>query len=359
MASNNSPKKIDHHRRILLISTPRTASNPLVKVLNIPNQPKTYTNEKGGYFFYPAFILAAQNGYLEKPVAQWTESEKRNVTAVYQSCLNSLEEATTRALAANKTMFVKEHAFWIFGPAAFQKKLTGVHDENFLNAFRVDTPEKYGPTKTYATSNETILSDEYLRSWQMAFIIRHPALSWPSFWRAMLKFVKEGILDEDAVEGTTMTSMGMCWARSLYDWCIEQPGLSRPPPVLDAYDLINTPGAVVRFAEEVGLDPDVLRFEWDSQDHETDTGFWASNRAKESAGDDVEGSHIRAANIMLTALSGSSGMITGRTPAEVDISAEVRKWKAEFGDEVAGIIESAVFESMPDYEYLKARRITV
>ncbi|KAJ5912783.1 hypothetical protein N7504_001666 [Penicillium tannophilum] len=355
-----SPKEATHRpRRVLLVSTPRTASNLLLKVLNIPNQPNTYSNEKGGYFFYPAFMSAVSDGYMEKPAAQWTEQEKQKVKAVYQSCVDNLEIAAAQAEASNKMMFIKEHAFWIFGPAAVQKKLTGVHNEEFLNAFRVHTPEKYGSLGTYPSSNETIFSDEYLRSWQMGFVIRHPALSLPSFWRALLKFTKQGIIDEDAMEVTTVTSMGMCWARSLYDWCLEQHGLSRPPPVVDAYDLINKPGAVVRFAEETGLDPKVLQFEWESQDHEKKSNFWASDHAKASAGDDFEGSHIRAANVMLTTLSNSSGMIKNRTPAEVDIAVEAERWKVEFGSQAAEFILKAVLESMPDYEYLKARRITV
>ncbi|KAJ6110729.1 hypothetical protein N7486_002964 [Penicillium sp. IBT 16267x] len=362
MASTHLPlnKASNEARRVLLVSTPRTASNLLLKVLNIPNQPNTYTNEKGGYFFYPAFISAATNGYMAKPAAQWTEQEKQNVKAIYQSCVDNIEIAAAQAKASNNMMFIKEHAFWIFGPAAFQKKLTGVHDEEFLNAFRVHTPEIYGPTRTYASSNETIFSDEYLRSWKMGFVIRHPALSLPSFWRALLEIAKLGIIDEDAVEATTVTSMGMCWARSLYDWCLEQPGLSRLPPIVDAYDLINNPDVVVRFAEETGLDPKALQFQWESQDHEKRPDFWASNHAKATlAGDDVEGSHIRAANVMLTTLSSSLGMIQNRTPAEVDIAVEAEKWKVEFGVQVAGVIEKAVLESMPDYQYLKARRITV
>jgi hypothetical protein len=43
----------------------------------------------------------------------------------------------------------------------------------------------------------------------------------------------------------------------------------------------------------------------------------------------------------------------------IDIDAEAAKWKVEFGEEIAQMIEKAVRDSMPDYEYLKARRITV
>ncbi|KAJ5716506.1 hypothetical protein N7493_008417 [Penicillium malachiteum] len=340
-------------KRILLVSLPRTASNLLLKVLNIPAQPNVTTNEKGGYFFYPAFVDVARSGYTEMPSEEWTATQKEEVRAIYQSCFDSLDKCAVEANEAGKTIFMKEHASWLFCPASFQKMVTGVHDEEFFNAFRVKMPENFGPS-TYSLSNETIFSDEYLRSWQMVFIIRHPALAWPSYWRAMLKFSQEGIIDNAGLQRTTRTSMAMRWSRVLYDWYMEQGNGVVPPPILDAYDLINNRDAVVTFCTKIGLDPNALQFEWDAQQNDQN---WASDKAKAKAGNDVEGGHIRAANIMLSTLTHSSGVVKNKTPENVDIDAELVKWKAEFGDEIAKSIETSVAESMPDYEYLKARRL--
>ncbi|KAJ5272518.1 hypothetical protein N7478_007643 [Penicillium angulare] len=233
--------------------------------------------------------------------------------------------------------------------------MTGVHNEEFFNTFRVNTPEKYGSTRTYSSLNETIFSDEYLRTWQMVFIIRHPALRWPSFWQSLLKFSQQGIIDEDMLQGTTMAHVCMRWSRLLYDWNLQQDA-RRPPPILDAYDLINSPEVVIKFCKQAGMDPDALQFEWKCQADDPDYSASAEKITEASTKSGLDESHLRAANIMLNTLSHSSGLIKDRT---VNISTEMVKWKAEFGDDVAGRIERAVWDSMPDYEYLKARRVTV
>jgi hypothetical protein len=62
---------------------------------------------------------------------------------------------------------------------------------------------------------------------------------------------------------------------------------------------------------------------------------------------------------MLSTLSASTGIIKDKTPTAVDVDAEVKQWKEEFGEEVAAKLETLVRDAMPDYEYLRSRRITV
>ena len=52
-------------------------------------------------------------------------------------------------------------------------------------------------------------------------------------------------------------------------------------------------------------------------------------------------------------------MVKNKAPASVDIDAEVVKWRVEFGDEIAELLEKSTRDSMSDYEYLKANRVTV
>ncbi|KAJ5272517.1 hypothetical protein N7478_007642 [Penicillium angulare] len=113
-----SKRSINQPTQVLLISIPRTASNLLVKVFNLPNQSNVHSNEKGGYFFYWAFIAAARRGYMEKPAEKWTNQEKEEVRAIYQGCLDKIEECTSEFEEKNKMMFAKEHAFWIHSPAS-------------------------------------------------------------------------------------------------------------------------------------------------------------------------------------------------------------------------------------------------
>ncbi|CAL5867164.1 uncharacterized protein PFLUO_LOCUS1376 [Penicillium psychrofluorescens] len=330
-------------RRLLLISVPRTASNLLVKILNIHNRSNVLTAPKGGYFFYDAFIHALQ---LNKPLEQWTDEERKKVQVAFQEAVDSLEEFSKRAQDANKMMFAKEHAFWIFNPASFGKMLRGTMSTEHFNDFVIKMPKSYGSTPTFSSKNETVLPDEYLRSWQMAFIIRHPALAWPSMYRAMSKMSSAGYVDEDAVKGFTVTSLTLRWTRMLYEWCLEQPDVPTQPLVLDAYDVIHNPKAVQKFCESVGLDPSELQFEWDDK-------AATAALAKSSGWDQT------AQAIMLSTLNGSKGVVKDKTPANIDIAAEAEKWKAEFGEEAGQMVEKAVWDSMPDYEYLKARRVMV
>ncbi|KAJ5182553.1 hypothetical protein N7492_000169 [Penicillium capsulatum] len=341
-------------RRVLLVSVPRTASNLLLKLLNIHNQPNLLTSTRGGYFFYPAYTGAAQDGTLGKPASEWSREEKEKFQSALQACIDNLEEYSSQAKNENKTMFAKEHAFWFYNPGFLQRWMTGVDDPEFIDSFRagIHVPEKYGPG-TFSASNETILPDAYLHTWQMAFLIRHPALSWPSMYRAMQKISGEYDMDEDGIKGTSLSNMTYRWTRRLYDWCATQPDVPTPPPVVDAHDLIHSPQIVLKFCDRLGLDRDAVQYEWNAQK----TADVPKAPGEGTEGDE-RGRHSRINAFMLSTLNESSGVVKDKAPVEIDIEAESVKWNEEFGAEIAGFLHKAVLDSMPDYEYLKARRIT-
>ncbi|KAJ5735479.1 uncharacterized protein N7483_000604 [Penicillium malachiteum] len=344
-------------RRLILISVPRTASNLLLKILIISKQPNLLSSPKEGYFFYSAFLESTvASGDATRSADQWTEEQKHHIRNSYQKCIESLEEYSSRAIENNKRMFTKEHSSWLFSPATIQKRVTGIHNDEFFKAFRVDTPEKYGPTKTYSPSNETIFSDEYLRSWQMAFIIRHPALAWPSVYRSLMKMSEFGIMAQDSVIGTSFTHMDMRWTRLLYDWCLEQPD-TPAPPLLDAHDLIHNPEIVLEFCERTGLDKNALQFEWPDKNEAKKSLIWACHNPE--AGDVKVKMHQNAAGVLLVTLEASTGIVNSKTPETIDVAAELESWREELGVEVATLIENAVRKSMPDYEYLMTRRLMV
>jgi hypothetical protein len=100
--------------RVLLVSVPRTASNLLLKVLNVHQQPNVLTNKTGGYFFHEAYTTATTE--LLKPFSEWTDAEKTRIRDIYQRCLGTLEEYSARAQSDGKVMFAKEHGFWLYNP---------------------------------------------------------------------------------------------------------------------------------------------------------------------------------------------------------------------------------------------------
>ncbi|RAL04815.1 uncharacterized protein BO80DRAFT_209449 [Aspergillus ibericus CBS 121593] len=335
-------------KRVLLVSIPRSASHLLLKILDIHNQPNVLTNEEGGYFFFPAFIPAVRGGYLDKPLDQWSDPEKQAVKESFDACVERLEGFSARARESKKIMFTKEHAYWFINPAALHEMATGIEDRELFETFRLRVSETYG-SQTFSPANKTVLPDEYLRSWQLAFIIRHPALAWPSMYRAMAKISKIGGMDDKEIRSVWSTNMTLRWSRMVYEWALEQ---GDSPAILDADDVTHNPLAVARFCELTGMDKDALKFEW------SNAGIKENGPSVGNEDEKALDMRHRINAIMLSTVESSSGIIKDKTPKTVDIAVEVENWRAEFGDEITELIEKAVIESMPDYEYLKARRIT-
>ncbi|OQD87878.1 hypothetical protein PENSOL_c076G11918 [Penicillium solitum] len=351
------PENNDKPHRVLLVSVPRTASNLLLKILNIRNQPNVLTSQKSGYFFQDAFTKATMDGCINKPLDQWTTDEKSEIKAAIQECFNNLEDYSTQARAEKKIMFAKEHAFWFVNPGFFTSAVDGAPTPGpeQLKEFHVSMPERYGSSQTFSANNKTFMSDEYLRTWQLAFVIRHPALVYPSLYRAMQKLSKVGIIDDDGIKGVSTTNMTMEWTRKLFDWCLEQPDEVVTPLVIDANDVIHNPAAVVKFCEKAGLDTASMQFEWNDSKKISEnwtTGAHAANPGELDSGK-------IAASIMLSTLEESTGVVKNKAPTSIDIDAEVAKWRVEFGDEISELLEKCTRDSMPDYEYLKANRVTV
>ncbi|PYH31259.1 uncharacterized protein BO87DRAFT_443714 [Aspergillus neoniger CBS 115656] len=225
---------------------------------------------------------------------------------------------------------------------------------DYHSFFRVRVNSKYGRSKGLPPLNETVLPDGYLATWQLAFLIRNPALVFPSMYRAdrALKDLYpsgdnpfEGLLSESYLKVT----LTLRWTRMLYDWCARRKGQAHRI-ILDASDLIHNKGSIVKFCEQTGLDPTVLKFEWESVGPED----------KSSSGDGAsEQDSIlqKAETTMRTTLMGSSGVLKEKAPEVVDIASEAERWKHEFGDKVANLILERVHEAMPDYEYLMQRRL--
>jgi hypothetical protein len=155
------------------------------------------------------------------------------------------------------------------------------------------------------------------------------------------------MLDEDGVKGASVGNMSMAWTRQMVDWAWARhradPASCPPPLVMDAHDVIHNPAAVLRFCEMAGLDKDAVQFEWGAETRSA-VQSWTEQDEK-------------AARIMLSTLEASRGVVKEKAPATVDIKAEAEKWREEFGEEAAALVEKAVWDAMGDYEYLRERRV--
>ncbi|KAL1838702.1 hypothetical protein VTJ49DRAFT_2292 [Mycothermus thermophilus] len=350
--TNSSPHNCP--RRILLVSVPRTASNLLVRVLNVHNQPNVLTNELAGYFFLKPFLMSSRE--FKKSPHEWTAAERALVREAYQNALGALEDLAARAEREGKTFFIKEHATVIVNPDVADPPRDAGHKPE-LDFFRLPLPERYRSSSsssngaaaaaagTFSPNNHTILPDEYLATWRIVFVIRHPALAWPSIYRTLHQLVERGLLEEKVLRVDGGSSMSLKWTRAMFDWCVERSqaeGDFPPPVIIDAHEVIHSPGAVLQFCQAAGLDPAALQFEWPTEDARP-------KKSEETAVDE------ESRRIFLGTLMASKGLIKDKTPATVDVEAEEVKWRAEFGDEAAKMIAEKVRDSMPDYEYLRAR----
>ncbi|KAB5554880.1 hypothetical protein GE09DRAFT_1239224 [Coniochaeta sp. 2T2.1] len=115
------------------------------------------------------------------------------------------------------------------------------------------------------------------------------------------------------------------------------------PLVIDADDMISDPaGTTVRkFAERLGMDPARVKTEWEPMSEK-----------------ELKKNTPRAQR-MLSTLLASSGLRQDKLARGVDIAVEAAKWREEFGEEGGTELERYVRESMPDYEYIRERRLMV
>jgi hypothetical protein len=99
------------------------------------------------------------------------------------------------------------------------------------------------------------------------------------------------------------------------------------------------PEIVFRYSKIVGLDPIKLKFSWEPVSKEKLDKMPRTERR------------------MRLTLSASAGIVEGKISINFDIDEEAKKWRLEFGEEEGEKIEKWVRAAMPDYEYMKAKRL--
>jgi hypothetical protein len=341
-------------KKILLITYPRTASNLLVKILSLDDQTAVISNEKGGYFFWEAFMTGRTTGATYKPIEHWNEEETERIRRAFQQSLNELEEKSILAKSEGKIMFAKEHAQWLANPAEVDNYLSS-QDGQAILPFSIDIPSLSGDMRTFSSNNSTVLPDQYLQTWTPTFLIRHPALAFPSFYRSMIDLEKEGHASHHELQPMLKLNSTLKWTRLLYDWYCQR--RAKPcsnhndgvcfPLLLDAEDVINHPEVVVRYCELIGMDRTKLKFEWSSEVPEGTSNLpnGATQKTPEA--------------VMKATLKQSSTLLKEKAPVGLDMALEAERWKKEFGNDLAKQMEDWVQNAMPDYEYLRARRLHV
>lgn len=325
-----------------LLTYPRTASNLLVRMLALDDQEDFLASENEGYFFLPTvparFRLFRADG---QHLNTWTDEQRSDLMDRHQRSFDSLRKHVAEAEVRGKSVYVKEHVPWMIEPVAETKWVFG-EDSTQEKPWTV----KAFPSQAHSHLNHTSLPDEYLLTWLPTFLIRHPALVFPSIYRTTLENEGSEVakieLRQQALE------MTMHWSRSLYDWYSQNlgkddSGTSDPavswPIILDAEDVILNPAILQKYCRFLGLDSSKLRISWEP--------------ATKEELDNMVGPERR----MRSTISASTGILRDKAPPDIDIDEESKKWKAEFGAEESQKLVKWVRAAMPDYEYMRARRL--
>jgi hypothetical protein len=338
-----------------LITYPRSASNLLVQILNLHEQKHVVTGGHGGYYFMPPVALGSELQCRGKKISDWTVEQIEQMKASYKKCGNKLVMDQLKVQSGesegnkNKTMmFVKEHSEFIADPMAETKFLYG---ENGTDV-KIWPAESVIDGQFKSKDNCTILSDKFLLAWMPTFLIRHPAQAFPSCYRALLD-VESSKSFQGTEDPKVRLLMTLHWSRRLFDFYSqnmaksefsdadrsEQFGGVNWPIVLDADDVMTDQQVVRRFASIVGLDVTKLKFKWEPVSQET-----------------IE-KQAKGVQRYLSTIQASTGIVKSKISAGIDINVEAQKWREEFGEQHGRKMEQWVRDAMPDYEYLKAKRL--
>lgn len=261
-----------------------------------------------------------------------------------------------------KSSYVKIHINWIIEPVSESRYLyplsaasasVAPSDSGIALEQDVTVPWTVEPSPSSVDDsaslsrspfNETALPDSVLRTWRATFLIRHPALTFPSLLRTSID--NEGLAFVLEEEKTQRWEATFHWSRSLYQFYSSLPKDERAtqdpnvsyPIILDADDILNAK-LVSKYANAVGLDANKVRYEWERASADEIQKLSATERR------------------MKDTLLGSQGIVQGKTAEGLVLDEEIKKWKVEFGDVLASRLESLVKGTLGDYEWLWERRL--
>lgn len=335
-----------HAPRLLLITYFRTASNLFLRMLDIPDRHDVLTVDNAGYFFFPALLQMNKTKMLERGWDAASDAEKLALEQAYQACFDKLQGLVSAGQSAKKTILVKEHAPFLMPPRTLMRMAHGQDDNEPAWKVQCVSDSDAGTTPLCGPRcNPSVIPDSVLSSWTPVFLVRHPALAFPSYYRMMLGMEKGDAARMTEIEPKLVATMTLRWTRELFEWYVEA-GVGKPPGagepiVLDADDFQREPQLVARVCERVGLDASVVRSSWDpatEEEVQRENPFWRHSK---------------------TTLFGSSGVLLGKTFEGRSLEGEVVDWVEEFGEADAMKLKGWVEGAMEDYEYLRSKRLTL
>jgi hypothetical protein len=318
-------------RHVAVFSHPRTASNLILKILNIAEQPNVFTQPvMPDHHFTPAIKVEFNDNGCVKGICELSEEKRKAMIEHYGKNLHTLDEYATRAASEGKIAFFREHCISLSDPVAQYCFYSGASIEG-EEAWSI--PSRGEDEKGRRTPlNRTVLSDAFLRQWFPIFVIRHPISAFSSYSRVLIK--------SESSEAKTQQQATMVntyhWTRSLYDCYKYSFGINGI--ILDADDIMKNPQLLVNMSKSIGLDASKLKFTWA-----------ATQSAEEIA---AKATHDPQHLEFMETLDRSTGIVKNKMRSSVELEKEKEKWVEEFGQEHSLKLEEWVAAAMEDYMYL-------
>jgi len=321
----------DNARRLAFFSHPRTASNLILKILNITSQPDILQHPDlpdYGHSFSPAIKLKFDGERVRKP-SEWAEEERTATNDHYGKGFATVTEYAALAERQGKTAFFREHSISISDPVA---------QYCFYSGTSAGSEDAWSVSSAHSTHNGTLLPDDFLRQWYPIFVIRHPASAFSSYYR-VLKASDSS--PEKVLQQATMVNT-YHWTRTLYDLYKHTFGITGI--ILDADDVVANPQMLISVSKRAGLDPQKLKFTWNA----------TSSKAEIAAKTTHDPQHLE----FMETLDRSTGVIRGDLRSKIDVGIMGGKWREEFGEVEGRRLEGWVVAAMDDYRYLEQEKFS-
>ncbi|KAM0669279.1 hypothetical protein MY8738_004311 [Beauveria namnaoensis] len=334
---------------VFFFSCPRTLSNLLVKLLS---QQQGW--EGSGYYFHSACIYAVENFSCSVDAEAPPEKRQEFVRQLREG-FAKMEAARDKAHRNGNALFLKNHCAQIWKPSfLYEATKNGQFAAEFTLDDDDDDDDDDAPPRAH--TNPTMLTDAYLVSFVPIFLIRHPALMVDSWFRASTRAGHP----PDPCLTTRARGRGLGLARELYDWYAARllttatsdesrsrsrsssspptpptPGCKGVPIVVDADDVLEG-DTVPRLTAVIGMDPAQVLRGWEAQSTE---GMVPLDKS------------------YMQGICDSTGIDTSKSARRLDIDAMYRSWRETYGHEVAEYMVKVTESNLPDYEYMKSKKM--
>ncbi|RGP59219.1 sulfotransferase family domain-containing protein [Fusarium sporotrichioides] len=307
---------------VFLFALNRTCSHVLCRLLS--GQPGwTQSN----YHFKRAFDFARESFNWDS-IATVSDDQRRGFEKLLQEGFDEVQSERNLAVAENKSMFLKEHTFYIWEPSKLSQSMWGGPPSPPF------TVQEKGSSSvsTELKTNPTIFPDQWLSQWRPIFLIRHPALTFESWYRA-----ESGARHIDLEDRSWSFYTTYQYSRQLYDWFLSS-GLSTSKLiVVDADDILENGPTIKNLRVSIGMDESKILYKWDTI------------QAPENAG--------RRELDFMSGYWGSTSVDSSKSSRGINLEAVYTRWDKDFNATVANQLRRIVEESMEDYNYLKGRKV--